>query len=57
MSGDRAAAEYRMSFRMASAGGRPVAIRGVFLFRVDADGRIAHRTDFWDSGEVDRQLR
>lgn len=57
MSGDRAAAEYRMSFRMASAGGRPVAIRGVFLFRVDADGHIAHRTDFWDGSEVDRQLR
>ena len=57
VSGDRAAAEYRMSFRMASAQGRPVSIRGVFLFRVAADGHIAHRTDFWDGSEVDRQLR
>jgi steroid delta-isomerase-like uncharacterized protein len=54
--GDRAAAEYRMSFRMVSAGGRAVSIRGVFLFRVDDAGRIAHRVDFWDSAEVDRQL-
>ncbi|WP_433359359.1 ester cyclase [Streptosporangium sp. CA-115845] len=54
--GDRASLAYRMSFRLASAGGRPVVVRGVFRFRVDADGLIAHRTDYWDSGEVRRQL-
>jgi steroid delta-isomerase-like uncharacterized protein len=54
--GGRAAVPYRMSFRLASAGGRPVSIRGVFVFRVDAGGAIAHRTDYWDSGEVQRQL-
>lgn len=54
---DRAAVEYRMSFRMLPAGARPVAVRGVFLFRVDAAGLIAHRIDFWDSAVVDRQLR
>ncbi|GHJ07258.1 hypothetical protein TPA0907_16250 [Micromonospora humidisoli] len=53
---DRAAVAYRMSFRLASAGRAPVRIRGVFRFRVDADGLIAHRVDYWDSGEVHRQL-
>jgi hypothetical protein len=28
---------------------------GVFLFTVDSDGLIAHRTDYWDSGQVMRQ--
>lgn len=55
--GDRAAVEYRMSFRMVPAKGRPVSVRGVFLFRVNDAGLIAHRTDFWDSAVVDRQLR
>ncbi|WFE65318.1 nuclear transport factor 2 family protein [Micromonospora sp. WMMD714] len=54
--GDRAAVAYRMSFRLASAGRAPVRIRGVFRFRVDPDGLIAHRVDYWDSGEVHRQL-
>jgi len=54
--GDRAALAYRMSFRSASAGGRQVRVRGMFRFRVGADGLIAHRTDYWDSGEVRRQL-
>jgi predicted ester cyclase len=54
--GRRAAAEYRMTFRMLSAGGRPVSVRGVFLFALDDAGLIAHRTDFWDSAQVDRQL-
>jgi ketosteroid isomerase-like protein len=53
---DRACAAYRMSFRMVSAGDVPVTVRGVFRFRVDADGLIAHRVDYWDSGEVKRQL-
>ena len=53
---DRAAVAYRLSFRMVSAGGVPVSVRGVFRFRVDDDGLIAHRIDYWDSGEVRRQL-
>lgn len=55
--GNRAAVEYRMSFRMIPVDGRPVSVRGVFLFRVDAAGLIAHRVDFWDSAVVERQLR
>jgi steroid delta-isomerase-like uncharacterized protein len=54
--GERAAAAYRMSFRMVSAGGAPVNVRGVFRFRVGTDGLIAHRVDYWDSGEVRKQL-
>jgi len=53
---DRVAAPYRMTFRHAPSGGAAVDIRGVFLFRVDADGLIGHRVDYWDSGEVARQL-
>lgn len=59
--GDRAAAAYRMSCRWLDApadeGGtaHPVTIRGVFRFRV-ADGAIAHRIDYWDSGEFQRQV-
>jgi steroid delta-isomerase-like uncharacterized protein len=52
----RAMLAYRMSFTLLSAGGRAVSIRGVFRFRVGADGLITHRTDYWDSGEVERQL-
>lgn len=54
--GDRACAAYRMSFRMVPAGGAPVTVRGIFRFRVDPDGLIAHRVDYWDSGDVTRQL-
>lgn len=53
--GDRAAVPYRMSFALRSAGDAPVAVRGVFVFTV-RDGLVAHRTDYWDSGEVQRQL-
>jgi steroid delta-isomerase-like uncharacterized protein len=53
---DRALLPYRMSFTLVSAGRKPVSIRGVFRFRVGADGLINHRTDYWDSGEVQRQL-
>jgi ketosteroid isomerase-like protein len=53
---DRASAAYRMSFRLVSRGNAPVSVRGVFRFRVDATGLIAHRVDYWDSGEVTRQL-
>ncbi|MFJ4681860.1 nuclear transport factor 2 family protein [Streptomyces sp. NPDC088789] len=53
--GDSAAVPYVMTFRMRSAGDRPVRIRGVFVFTV-ADGLVTRRTDYWDSGEVRRQL-
>jgi steroid delta-isomerase-like uncharacterized protein len=53
--GESAAVSYVMTFRMRSAGDRPVRIRGVFVFTV-ADGLVTRRTDYWDSGEVQRQL-
>ncbi|MER7568815.1 nuclear transport factor 2 family protein [Streptomyces sp. NPDC097941] len=53
--GESAAVPYVMTFLMRSAGDRPVRVRGVFVFTV-ADGLIARRTDYWDSGEVQRQL-
>lgn len=53
--GDSAAVPYLMTFRMRSAGDRPVRVRGVFVFTV-ADSLITRRTDYWDSGEVQRQL-
>lgn len=53
--GPAAAVRYRMSFDLRSAGGRPVSVRGVFVFEV-RDGLIAHRIDYWDSAEVQRQL-
>jgi len=49
---DRAAVGYRMSFRLS---GKPVAVRGMFWFRV-ADGLIAHRRDYWDGTTVQQQL-
>ncbi|MCG5217613.1 nuclear transport factor 2 family protein [Streptosporangium sp. KLBMP 9127] len=51
--GDRAAVPYRMTFRY---GGAPVTIRGMFRFRV-ADGLVAHRVDYWDGAEFERQIR
>ncbi|MFY1636898.1 nuclear transport factor 2 family protein [Solwaraspora sp. WMMB335] len=54
--GDRAAVAYRMSFRSVSAGRVVVRLRGMFRFRVDAQGLVAHRVDYWDSAEVHRQL-
>jgi steroid delta-isomerase-like uncharacterized protein len=53
--GESAAVPYVMTFRMRSAGDRPVRVRGVFVFTVDG-GLITRRTDYWDSGEVQRQL-
>lgn len=53
---DRAVVAYTMTCRIVSAGSAPVRVRGVFRFRVDATGLIAHRVDYWDSGEVRRQL-
>jgi ketosteroid isomerase-like protein len=51
--GDRAAVAYRMSCRH---DGRPVVIRGMFRFRV-AGGLIAHRVDYWDGADFERQTR
>jgi predicted ester cyclase len=54
--GDRAAVAYRMTCRWQGDGGdRPVSIRGMFRFRV-ADGLIAHRVDYWDSADFQRQV-
>lgn len=53
--GASAAVPYRMSFQLRSTGGKPVTVRGVFVFEVAGD-LIARRTDYWDSGEVQRQL-
>lgn len=54
--GDRAAVPYTMTFTWTAPDGaaRPIAIRGLFRFRV-ADGRIAHRVDYWDGAEFQRQ--
>jgi predicted ester cyclase len=35
--------------------GVPVTIRGMFRFRV-VDGAIAHRVDYWDGAEFQRQI-
>jgi steroid delta-isomerase-like uncharacterized protein len=59
--GDRAAVAYRMTCRWRGdtagtpAGGVPVTIRGMFRFRV-AEGAIAHRVDYWDGTEFQRQI-
>ena len=58
--GPQVAVAYRMSARYrdtdsGSAVDCPVQIRGMFRFRVE-HGRIAHRIDYWDSAEFQRQL-
>jgi len=55
--GDRAAVPYTMTFTWTDAdgAGHPVKIRGMFRFRV-ADGQIAHRVDYWDGAEFQRQI-
>jgi predicted ester cyclase len=55
--GDRAALPYTMTFNWLGNGppGRPVRIRGMFRFRVVGQ-QIAHRVDYWDSSEVERQI-
>ena len=50
--GDRAAAAYRMT---ASSDGHPVDLRGAMMFEL-AGGRIAKRTDYWDSLTYLRQV-
>jgi steroid delta-isomerase-like uncharacterized protein len=54
---DRAAAAYTMTYDWLGQGppGRHVEIRGIFRFRV-AGQKIAHRVDYWDSREVERQI-
>jgi len=51
--GERAAVPYTMTCTWR---GHPVCIRGMFRFRV-VDGRIAHRVDYWDSAEFERQTQ
>jgi steroid delta-isomerase-like uncharacterized protein len=55
--GDRAAVPYTLTATCAGPDGvtRPVRVRGMFRFRV-ADGLIAHRVDYWDSGVFLRQV-
>ena len=55
--GDRAAVPYTMTcvWLGDAPAAHPVSIRGVFRFRVE-DGLIAHRVDYWDSGDFLRQV-
>ena len=53
------AVAYRMTGRWRPAPGaeaRPFAIRGMFRFEV-REGLIAHRVDYWDSAEFQRQVQ
>ncbi len=54
---EKAAVAYTMTFRRVDEGGPPVAVtvRGMFRFRL-AEGKIVHRVDYWDSGQVQRQI-
>jgi len=57
--GDDVAVAYRMSAgwrEHADVPARPFAIRGMFRFQV-RDGLIAHRVDYWDSAEFQRQVQ
>ncbi|HEY9555362.1 MAG TPA: nuclear transport factor 2 family protein [Acidimicrobiales bacterium] len=57
VSGERAAAAYTMRFEWTAPTGtvHPVTIRGMFRFRV-IDGHIAHRVDYWDGTDFQRQI-
>jgi steroid delta-isomerase-like uncharacterized protein len=50
--GDRVAVPYTMS---GVVDGHPFSIRGMFRFRV-AGGAIAHRVDYWDGKDFERQM-
>lgn len=54
---DRVAVPYTMTFTWTGpdAAEHPVRIRGMFRFRV-AGGHIAHRVDYWDGAEFQRQI-
>ena len=57
--GDDVAVAYRMTAQWretAAATPRPFSIRGMFRFEV-RDGLVAHRVDYWDSGEFRRQVQ
>lgn len=49
--GDRAAAAYTLR---TTVNERPIAVRGVMRFEV-RDGKVARRTDYWDSLVFQRQ--
>jgi len=55
--GERAAVAYRMTCEWLGDDGRrhPVALRGVFRFGV-VDGLVAHRVDYWDGADFERQV-
>lgn len=54
--GSTVAIAYRMSARWTGAGEpRPFSLRGVFWFEV-RDGLVAHRVDYRDSAEFERQV-
>jgi steroid delta-isomerase-like uncharacterized protein len=53
---DRVAAPYRLTFKHRPSALAPVEVRGVFVFRVEPNGLIGHRIDYWDSGQVAAQL-
>jgi len=55
--GDRVTLRYTMRCHWADDDGteHPVAIRGMFWFRV-RDGLVAHRIDYWDGTEFERQV-
>jgi steroid delta-isomerase-like uncharacterized protein len=58
--GPQVAVAYRMNARWRAPGSntepaRPFCVRGMFRFVVE-DGRIAHRADYWDSGDFLRQV-
>ncbi|GLY31632.1 nuclear transport factor 2 family protein [Kineosporia sp. NBRC 101731] len=54
--GAQVAVPYRMSFRHRPSSGAPVSVRGAFVFVLTPEGLIGRRTDYWDSGEVGRQI-
>ena len=57
--GEDVAVAYRMTAQWLAtpaAQPRPFAIRGMFRFRV-RDGLIAHRVDYWDSADFQRQVQ
>ena len=55
--GDRAGVPYTLTADCRGSDGvlRPVAIRGMFRFRI-SDGLIAHRVDYWDSKSYESQV-
>ena len=55
--GAKAAVAYRMTCNWIGDDGHrhPVALRGMFRFVV-VDGRIAHRVDYWDGADFERQV-